>query len=301
MNPLSLLRYPAYRCNPRQILDRCFRALGPLREVEVVRLPWGHHIQVNPREFIGRAIWAQGIHEISVCEAIARCAHAGDNVIDVGANVGLMTSLMSHCVGPNGRVIAFEPHPLVFRGLRANAELFRASGGAHIDLHEAAVGNREGRAQLSFDRAAFERNGGIARVGQKSNTPPSANEESVEVRVRTLDEVIGERRIALLKVDVEGCELEVLEGARRALHERRISAVLYEDFDFGCSGVAPFLIDLGFSIFRLEKTTWGPALRGVGLSFRQILSGADENFLAALDGSRIEGLYAAKGWKVFGL
>lgn len=301
MNPISLFKYPAYRCNPKQILDRCVRSLRRPKSREVVRLPWGHCMQVNPHEFIGRAIWAQGVHEISVCEAIARCTESGQAAIDVGANVGFMTSLMSHCVGPGGHVMAFEPHPVVFDELAANAERFRARSMARIDVHQMALGSEEGYATLECDDAALQENAGTARIRTGSGAHEADNCGRKWVRVRPLDALIQGERVSLVKIDVEGGELDVLKGARQALQEGRIRTIVYEDFDFASSGIAQFLEYYGFSVFHLERSTWGPRIVAAGSDFQQVLSGSDENFVATLDASRIERLYSIKGWRLFRL
>src|SRR4029077_14104499 len=97
MNPLSLFRYPAYFCNPRQIVVRLYcEFVEP--ENDIVRLPWGHRIAVSSNDFIGRAIRSQGIHELDVCEAIARIVRVADIVVDVWANIGFMTSLLAKAV-----------------------------------------------------------------------------------------------------------------------------------------------------------------------------------------------------------
>ena len=75
MNPLSCFRFPAYVYRPKQMLIRLRRQFQTPGESEEVVLPWGHAFSVNPGEFIGRAIWTQGIFELNVCagDALAAC------------------------------------------------------------------------------------------------------------------------------------------------------------------------------------------------------------------------------------
>ena len=63
-------------------------------------LPWGSLIHVRPDDVIGAKVLKLGLFDLDVCETIARLAVAGDLLLDVGANIGQMTSLMAVCSGP---------------------------------------------------------------------------------------------------------------------------------------------------------------------------------------------------------
>src|SRR5919204_1385916 len=138
----------------------------------------------------------------------------GDVFVDVGANTGFFALPIAKHVGREGRVLAFEPAPDVARRLRSAA----SEGGADgpITVHEVALGNEHGSTTLRADpeypddttkRSLFIANG-----------PAVA-----EVPVRSFDELISsgdvvvERGIDAVKIDVEGAEMRVLEGMRRTL------------------------------------------------------------------------------------
>src|SRR5260221_9258636 len=136
-----LLIAPHYWHNPRQVLVRLRRALRPARPgPETVVLPWGVSIRISKDEFIGRSIWATGVHDLAVSEAIWRTLRPGDTAVDAGANIGYMTGLMALRTGPRGRVLAFEPHPALFDSLRYNASLLDAFPAAcKPDLYDIAL------------------------------------------------------------------------------------------------------------------------------------------------------------------
>ena len=174
-----------------------------------------------------------------------RYLRRGDVVIDVGANFGLTALAAFSVVQPSGRVYAFEPHPQVFRYLQGNIELNDA---AHvITAHNLALGNRVGTVFLT-DRRAADRN-----VVSREPTP-------VRVAQSTLDDVaLTLPRINLLKIDVEGYEKFVLEGATRTLP--RVDCVYFEanDASYATHGytrtdVINFLAAQGFETRRLEPS-----------------------------------------------
>ena len=145
-------------------------------------------------------------------------------VFDVGANEGAFSELLrSGLAKIPAQIHAFEPGPETFRVLSA-----RLGGARGVVLNATALGSAEGTLALYSDRpgsplASLHRRD-LARFGV-------ALDRVDRVAVTTLDrycETRGVERIDLLKLDVEGHELEVLRGAARMLAERRIRMVTFE-------------------------------------------------------------------------
>jgi FkbM family methyltransferase len=147
---------------------------------------------------------------------------AGRTVIDVGANVGSYSRAVKR-FAPTASVHAFEPHPRLF------AKLSEAGGHAGFHTVPLALGKESQRGKL-FDFADVA-----------ASTQASLSREAVgffgrgtqefDVQVTTLDEFLAERDIddvALLKIDTEGFDLDVLCGARRALERRQIDVIQFE-------------------------------------------------------------------------
>src|SRR6185436_12606766 len=125
---------------------------------------------------------------------------------DAGANVGYTAVLEALAVGARGRVIAFEPNPHVFPILKENIN--RNGLSDRVRLHAAALSDTGGRMALSMP-VELRENDGLASLYQ---IRPGAH--SVLVDVARLDDVFtGEA--ALMKVDVEGAEAHVFNGASR--------------------------------------------------------------------------------------
>jgi FkbM family methyltransferase len=176
---------------------------------------WGRRLGLNGL-LAKLPIWATGERRFST--AIAGCIRAGDNVWDVGANIGSYTLPFSHQVGGSGRVFAFEPSPLNLARLREGT-----TGKENVVVLPFALSNTNG--QLPF---SDEPDGTTSRI--VSNRTCSAKSVKT-VHVRTGDEVISSGDAAfpnIIKIDVEGHEMEVLFGLSKALTDPRLRGVFVE-------------------------------------------------------------------------
>jgi FkbM family methyltransferase len=201
-------------------------------------VPLGDHSRVLARHNDSgsfRAAYAR-VPDWAEMQAWKRVLRPGDTFVDVGANVGLY-SIFALDLG--ARVIAFEPLP---RNLEELAENL-AINGYDAEVHPAAVGDAPGRLRLG---------GPDANMGHLRE-----DGDGIEVDVTTIDAVLGDRAVAGMKVDVEGAERRVLEGARRALAERRIGLVQLEwnetsrvNFGEDRAPVAALLRSHGYRLYR---------------------------------------------------
>lgn len=103
-----------------------------------------------------------------------------------------------------------------------------------------------------------------------------------------------------MKIDVEGHERAVLEGAERALADRRIRDVVFEDFDDPPTAVAQLLQGHGYEIFSLDHSLLRP-LAGPPTRRAGGLSGADPSYLATADPRRALDRLSRRGWAVLGV
>jgi len=248
---------PCYVFAPQVLVRRIGRFLSRDKlPQKIIRLPWGCILEINGREGIGRELSQQNIFDIAVSEVAFRILKAGDRVVDVGANIGYMTSLFAMKAGPRGTVISFEPHPGILERLRRNvARMSSSSATAPIILYDCAMGSRNGVGKL-VEPPIFGLNEGAAAIASEKGSA-NGNETAYDVKIRRLDSVIGEGSVALLKVDVEGFEAEVLAGAGRLLSERRVENIIYEAHDCERSPVHALLLSHGYSIFGIGHGLFG--------------------------------------------
>jgi FkbM family methyltransferase len=199
------------------------------------------------------AVWTiyDGIHEWEELQFCFRYLRPGDHFVDVGANVGVFSSLIGTRL-PGVRITAVEPFPPIRRDLERNLAL----NGLDVRIVDSAVGAESGEATFEIlERDVLNR---LAPDG--AEVPAS---KGIRVAVRTLDEILTGSSPALIKIDVEGTELNVLRGSRQLLASDS-PVVLFEHCGHGNSfGVTPadvrsFLAEVGYRIYLLDGhlTPW---------------------------------------------
>lgn len=169
--------------------------------------------------FIGAGIARDKSYEAHVSRVLGELLAPGMTFVDVGANVGYFSLLAAARVGPDGRVIAFEPNP-------ANCDLLRQSAAANgfervIDLRAVAVAEEAGT--LLFSTSGVDSNGQIV-----SPTGSAAGSDLPSVEAVTLDDALAEcDRVDVIKIDVEGAEGRVWRGMQSIVRRHR-PALLFE-------------------------------------------------------------------------
>ena len=186
--------------------------------------------------------------EPGTSDVLRRLVRPGMAVADVGANIGLLTLVMAWATGPAGKVIAFEPEATP----RANLEKMRYLNGlSWVEVRDQAVGETAGR--LTFHVSDI--------IGHSSlyALPEAEEARTVEVEVVRLDDVAPGQRLDVVKIDVEGAELDVLAGMQGVIANSPDLAILAEFgpehltrvgqtptlwFEaFATAGFKPYLID----------------------------------------------------------
>jgi FkbM family methyltransferase len=143
----------------------------------------------------------------------------GSVVLDVGANIGVFSDLLSKAVGPRGSVHAFEPDPLNFQRLRR-----RAQKRGNIRVYPLAASDRSGplrlykSASLNVDHRTYDDGSG---------------RETAEIEAIALDDLFGARRVDLVKMDIQGSECRALAGMRETLGANPDAVLYVECWPYG--------------------------------------------------------------------
>ena len=278
--PLQVLRWARQRARPNQAA-----------EAQIV-LPWGSRLRYVPTETIGSAFERRGIFDHEVCEALARLSAPDELAIDLGANIGQMSSVLACAVGRHGRVLAFEPNPLVFELLRSNVATWPE--GDVVELHETAVSDVAGQAVLAAPD--FDINHGSSSL---EHDPVGDHVYTVDV-VR-LDDLVGpEQHVGTMKMDIEEHELKALRGAQRLLREGRIRDIVFEEKGRLPSPVTELLESHGYTLLQLDGSLRGPRLRPLAAGQQLVVSTDDPSLLATREPERALRLFEPRGWRVFG-
>jgi FkbM family methyltransferase len=239
-------RYPTWRGKNRLVEFA-------LRHVSGKRLHKdrsGSRFLLDLDNYVDSMLFVKGGFESREIEALTRSAEeAGCRAfVDVGAHFGLFTVSMARQPWCR-RVHAFEPDPRNFAQLMANVFLNELSN--KVAAYPLALSDQNGRARLQLGRERHSTDFGKFNSGMSSLTAsekPCAPEHTVVVETRKLDDLLeldGETIAA--KIDVEGHELEVLNGMRRLL-ERNRCVLLIEAFPVSMDAVFAYLNRLGYTV-----------------------------------------------------
>jgi FkbM family methyltransferase len=182
---------------------------GPVTTGWYFGLRFNHHFSGD----MSQCTYVDARYEPNEMYAMSKLLRPGMTVFDVGANAGVFTLMGAKLVGPSGTVHAFEPSPRDRDRLRANLS---ANNLSNVTVHPVALGRAAGKAVLAV---AGSEHPGHNTIGGFAYSEDGAT-QSVEVEVATLDEIAKAQkltRLDLLKIDVEGSETAVLQGAEESL------------------------------------------------------------------------------------
>jgi FkbM family methyltransferase len=299
--PARLNDKPHYVFHPVRMVQRArYRGTsapsGAARRA-IVQLPWKLSLEVARDEAMGFTILTTGVFDPCVTETMQRLIDPGDTVVDVGANIGYLTSLAAVRATAGGRVLAFEPHPVVFELLSANIARWSGAGVAMVEAQRIALSDHTGTAELSSD-ATFDANMGLSSLSPTSDG--ASGEVRFPVDVKRLDDVIGDRSIGVLKIDVEGHEPGVLRGALELLRGGRVRDVIFEDHDPYPDEATALVEGAGYRLFALSNDLLGielgaPAERG------EVSEWPGPSYLATRDPDRAIQRLKPRGWQVEGI
>ncbi len=204
-------------------------------------------LRARPHQF--SAVWTiyDGVHEWQELQFCLSYLRPGDHFVDVGANVGVFTTLVGTRI-PGVRITAIEPFPPVRADLEANLAL----NDLDVSVVGSAVSDAVGEATFEvLDRDVLNR------------LSPDGTGGGITVPVTTLDRLVGDDPPALVKIDVEGAELSVMCGAEMLLSSSG-PVLLFEHAGHSSHfGITPadlrrFLNEHGYTIYLLDGdlTPW---------------------------------------------
>jgi FkbM family methyltransferase len=230
-----------------RLMDGCPRGLvnTTLRD--------GSRIRVELADYMGRPVYYFGDFDPKIIWVCRRVLMPGDVAIDIGANIGIVALQMARCVGPTGRVHAFEPQPELAMRLREDAQ---SNGFSQLMVHATALSDRDGSARFNV----ADDNCGGAGVGDR----PAAGYRNVELpmqhALRAMESIDASLPVGatlrLLKIDVEGHEDVILQTLKTWLAQRRPQVILMEVSDTKLLWALPRIqtvLDLGYELFAIPR------------------------------------------------
>jgi FkbM family methyltransferase len=151
---------------------------------------------------------------VNIEDILKHVTRAGDTILDIGGYVGNVAWFMTTCVGPDGKVFSFEPHPELFKALHAKAEKY-----SNLTAFNLAVSNAASPVTLYFGMTEASNQASTIRADLVTTDLLGDDIRSVEVPAVTLDRFCVDHGLhpSVIKIDVEGAEPFVLAGAGTVL------------------------------------------------------------------------------------
>ncbi|MGJ3247554.1 MAG: FkbM family methyltransferase [Elainellaceae cyanobacterium] len=158
--------------------------------------------------------------EVSILLNLSALLKDGDSFVDIGANVGIFSSVLSRYkkVFENLRVYSFEANPDTYKRLNRNAERYE------FESFNCAISDQEGELEFVYGTASH------VFTTMENSSKYHYKDRSIRVSCKRLDQFNFDGDSLILKIDVEGQELNVLRGAKSLFDEKRIKAVYLDGF-----------------------------------------------------------------------
>lgn len=258
-------------------------------------------IVLDPDDPVVSSAVAFGVYELEELEFFETYCKGNMVLMDIGANLGVYTSVALHNLGEGGHIVAIEPRPQTFAVLERNIAENRRESGPRVDAFMIAAASDEG-VRLLFENPEN-------RADNRLYDSSDRHWNSVKVPSRRLDDLLcelGMETVDFVKIDVQGYEQHVVRGFRQTLAHSQDVILMTEFWPQGLreaqSDPAAYLEeleDIGFELYELKERARGKlvALNDAN-NLIQRLSGSKYTNLIGLKGKTPVSLEVDKGKEV---
>lgn len=228
----------------KKVVNRILLSIIP----DKITLPFGRVLFLNKKDPVVSGALALGVYENFEAILFEKEIRQGMTVLDMGANLGYYTVMFAHLVGPNGKVIAFEPDSQSLEVLKKNIEINEFNNVSYV---EKALSDHTGFVKLYIS---------VENRGDNRIYDTKEGRDWVEVEMVSLDDYLSkDMKIDLIKMDVQGAEALILSGMEQTI-KRLCPLTIFTEFwpkaitETGKSpeGFLQKLIDLGFSLYLIN-------------------------------------------------
>ena len=212
---------------------------------------------LDTNDHLAQRIRCEEGFEPEVRQEVERIASRGVNVVDIGANIGYYSILASRLIGRDKRVFSFEPQASMVSKLRRNID---ANDVHNIEVFQYALADKSGTASFNLPQEGVEAFGSMHSNGRFKVA------KTVEVEMHRLDDVLeklGNPKIGLVKMDAEGAELLILQGAAKLLASADKPDLIFEANEINCKPFGYCVFDIlqyvhsfGYRLRQLDYEDW---------------------------------------------
>lgn len=222
-----------------------------------------------PNTGSGALIYYQDFSEPDTARFIQKILKPGMIFVDIGAHIGEYTLLSAELLGETGHIYAFEPQPKIYNLLESNIKVNQLK---KISIESCALSNQEGKVEFTIFSEPS-----VSSI--KTDLPNSSEQnysitDTIQVSTITLDSYFGslEDKIDLIKLDVEGAELMVFQGAKKYLEFSEATAPIwlfefsprnYKDFGYDAKDLFSLLESYGYIIYEYSNGQLNTISKGI--------------------------------------
>ena len=221
------------------------------RDIAQFELEDGIRLFLDPEDYF-QCMMFYGRYSPEILEALEYFVRPGDAVADIGAHIGFFSAHLGRLVSPGGCVYSFEPDPRAFERLKLSVE---ANQMGCVKPLPVALSANEGEIEFFLSPQL----GWSTAVRNTHLTDLRA----IKVKTAPLDHLVTRGQVSpnlrLVKMDVEGLEVEVLKGMRRTLETVRpiliaeVNGRLLAAQGESCSSLLKLIESFGYQVYALEK------------------------------------------------
>jgi len=199
------------------------RILLPKPEHKIImKTKHDFNLLIDPKvgKGVERCLYNFGTYEFGILKLMENLLRKGDIFVDVGANIGLMSIHASLIVSETGRVLSFEAHPNTIKILQHNIQLNNVE---NVTAMQLALGSKKSRGKI-YSNLHINR-------GSASLLRPDFKSECFDVEIARFDDFYQSKclpTIRMVKIDIEGFELEALKGFGNILSGKNAPILIIE-------------------------------------------------------------------------
>jgi len=198
--------------------------------------------------YVGQSLIRYGEYCEAEIELLKQLTQPGDHVAEIGSNLGAHGVRLAKHIGPSGRLVAVEPQPVIFQAMAATMSLNSLS---NVDCWPYALSSEPGILALPpFDYSKDQNFGGISMIDLPDGKLP--------VPVHRFDDIYFYNQLNLMKIDVEGMELDVLKGAANCIEKYRPRIYLENDREESSPALIQWLFDAGYKLWWHMPPLYNP-------------------------------------------
>ena len=251
------IRHMPFNRGKQRLINRLWQPLSFGRFHREVHLQQGNvRMCCDLTQYVQRQLYFWASYEFAECQFWLARARNAKIIFDIGANVGIYT-LLAAVANPYGVVHAFEPTPVITDILRSNIQLNELK---NVRVNQMGITDKRGTAFLYLTQGDSQDNEGMNFVVYTSN-----NQQTLSIEVTSIDDYCHQNsidEIDLMKIDIEGGEIEALKGAYELLQQQRIKCILLEAVDWALNrngqnvdDLLSLLRGLNYELFELHQGT----------------------------------------------